>query len=425
MIELAYTQKRLEHCVSYSDLINDKSLLDRTNRWAAAGRTLARINDSTLFNANLCELSIRGKLAYKFSNIEQALAARLVSKNIQVNYEIRQQNRNTIIKNLISFLKESGPYKLFRFDIKNFFESVNRNELFIQFINDGRCSRQTILLVHQLFNRLELQGIAGLPRGLSLSSTLSEYALYKFDAAIRQEDSIFFYARFVDDIILISSPELDKEEAEKLLEKNIFPGLKLHKSGNKMTHFSVPKSTEKDDELGQKSHSFDYLGYQFSIFEKNDSSDTVFGLSRRRVDIDISQEKIDKIISRIINSFTSYLSSSSSPSAFDLLEKRIKALTGNYIIRDPITGIHIKTGIYYNYADKNNIRDCPLKKLDALLRGLLFSRHHKLSTKIQAKISLSNRRKLVGYTFSGGFHRHRLHFFSNEDLKRMKEAWQK
>lgn len=425
VIEFAYTQKRLERCINYSDLINDKTLLNYANRWKAAGCALAGINAGNLFKTNLNEINIRGKSAYKCSNIEQTLATRLVSQNIRANYKIRQQNRNIIIKNLISFLKESGPYQVFRFDIEAFFESINRDELSKRLINDGRCSRQTILLLSQLFEGLGRQGVTGLPRGLSLSSTLSEYALHEFDAAIKQEDNIFFYARFVDDIILITSPELHKTEVIKLLESNIFPGLNLHKSGKKVSHHSVPKSGEKDNKPEQKSHCFDYLGYQFSIFEKNDAVDKILGLSRRRVDIDISQEKIDKLSARIITSFTSYISSASSPDAFDLLENRIKALTGNYIIRDPVTGIRIKTGVYYNYADKNDIRDCPLKKLDALLRGLLFSRHHKLSAKVQTKISLNNRRKLVGYTFSGGFHNRRLHFFSNADLKRMKEAWQK
>jgi hypothetical protein len=254
---------------------------------------------------------------------------------------------------------------------------------------------------------------------------LSEYALHEFDEAIKQEDNIFFYARFVDDIMLITSPDLQKNQVKNLLEKNIFPGLKFHKSGIKTADLFVPKSAEKNDSPSQKLHCFDYLGYQFSIFEMNDPLDTILGLSRRRVDIDISQEKVDKLSARIINSFTSYISSAKKPGAFDLLEKRIKALTGNYIIRDRITGIRIKTGIYYNYVDKNNIKNCPLKKLDALLRGLLFSNNHKLSTKIQAMISLNHRRKLVGYTFTGGFHQRRLHFFANEDLKRMKEAWQK
>lgn len=425
MIELAYTQKRLEGCINYSDLINNKALLDREKRWEAARNALANINAGTVFNTNLKAISIHGKSAFKLSSIEQTLVTRLVSKNIRANYRIRQQDRNVIIKHLICFLKESGPYQVFRFDIEAFFESIDRQRLFNQLINEGCCSRLTILLVFQLFERLKLQDISGLPRGLSISSTLSEYALHTFDAAIKQESNIFFYARFVDDIILIASPDMHKDQVESLLEEKIFPGLKLHKSGKKLTHLCVPKTTEKDDGSESKSHHFDYLGYHFSIFEKNDPFDKILGISRRRVIIDISQEKIEKLKGRVISSFMNYVSSCRTIGAFGLLEKRIKALTGNYIIRDPSNGIRIKTGIYYSYSEKNSTSNCPLIKLDAFLRGLLFSNHHKLSVKIQAKLCITERRKLAGYTFSGGFHNHRLHFFSNEDLKRMKEVWQK
>nr|WP_255631347.1 antiviral reverse transcriptase Drt3a [Caballeronia sp. dw_19] len=424
VIELAYTEKRLARCITYSDLINDKRLLDRKNRLAAANRTLQGINAGTLFHADLDQITIRGKSAYKCRNIEQMLATRLVSQNIRANYRIRQQNRNVIIKNLISMLKESGPYNIFRFDIESFFENIDRKELKKRLMNDGQCSRQTILLIFQLFDRLDKQSIVGLPRGLGISATLSEYVLHEFDNAIKRENDVFFYARFVDDIVLITSPDLNKSAAINLLDKNIFPGLNIHKKGKKISQHFVPRATDNNQE-NLKIHPFEYLGYQFSIFENNHLHDTILGIPKRRIEVDICQEKIDKLTGRVINSFTSYISTSTHSAAFALLENRIKALTGNYIINDPSTNISIKTGIYYNYHEKNITRDCPLKKLDALLRGLLFSKNHALSMKIQSKIDFTKRRKLVGYTFSSGFYKRRLHYFTNKDLKTLKEAWKK
>ncbi|OXC79041.1 antiviral reverse transcriptase Drt3a [Caballeronia sordidicola] len=377
------------------------------------------------FKKNLKTLTIRGKQAFACANIEQALATRLISKNIKANYKIKPQNRSAIIRNLISSLRESGPYNIHRFDIESFFESINRDALFSKLMSDDRCSRQTLLLIYQLFEKIKSQGISGLPRGIGLSSTLSELALHDFDNSIKRERNIFFYARFVDDIILITAPDLQKGEVIELLQGNLKFDLKLHKIGKKISHHNISKATDKSDPTNATFEKFQYLGYDFSIFNSNARNETILGIPRRQLKVDICQEKVEKIKSRIIASFTNHLSTSFEPGSFDLLEMRIKALTGNYIINDPSTGISIKTGIYYNYFEKNNKTKCPLKDLDAMLRGLLFSKNHKLSSRIQAKIPIHRRHKLIGYTFTEGFYEARLHFFKHEDLKKIKEAWKK
>ncbi|WP_341774477.1 antiviral reverse transcriptase Drt3a [Burkholderia gladioli] len=425
MIEIAYTKRRIAKCVNYSDLIDDKSLLDRANRDATALSALNAINNDTLFQKNLTSLKIRGKQAFACANIEQTLVTRLISKNIKANYKIRVQNRNTIIKNLISSLRESSPYNIHRFDIESFFESVNREKLFAKLMNDDRCSRQTLLLIYQLFEQIKAQGISGLPRGIGLSSTLSELALHDFDSVIKQQKNIFFYARFVDDIILITSPELQKGEVIELLEKNLQFDLKLHKVGKKISHHNISKASDKNSPKTAAPEKFQYLGYVFSVFNSSTQNDKILGISRRQLKIDICEEKVDKIKSRLISSFTNHISNSTASGSFDLLEMRIRALTGNYIINDPSTNTSIKTGIYYNYSEKNNRVQCPLKNLDAFLRGLLFSSHHQLSLRIQSKIPFDKRRKLIGYTFTDGFYNARLHFFRHEDLRKIKEVWKK
>lgn len=425
MIEIAYTKRRIAKCIAYSDLIDDKSLLDRKNRDAAVARTLSAINSDTLFQKDLKHLSIRGKSAYACASIEQALATRLISKNIKANYKIRPQNRNIIIRNLISSLRESSPYNVHRFDIEKFFESINRDELFSKLMRDDRCSRQTLLLIFQIFEKIKSQNISGLPRGIGLSSTLSELALHEFDNNIKKERNVFFYARFVDDIILITAPELQKGEVIDLLQNNLNYNLKLHKNGNKTSHHCISKATDKNIIPSASFEKFQYLGYDFSVSNINTPNETILGIPRRHLKVDICEEKIEKIKSRIITSFTNHLSTSSDPKSFGLLEMRLKALTGNYIINDPITRISIKTGIFYNYSEKNNKTRCPLKNLDALLRGLLFSGSHKLSTRIQEAIPIDKRRKLIGYTFTNGFYKVRLYSFSHENLKKIKEAWKK
>ncbi|MGF6648336.1 antiviral reverse transcriptase Drt3a [Paraburkholderia sp. GAS82] len=425
VIELAYTEKRIAQCVQYRDLIKDKSLLDYKNRQKAAHNALAKINANTLFHQELTHITVRGKSAYKFKDIEQDLVSRLIAKNIHVNYRIRQQNRDSLIKNLVGTLKEGAPYNVFRFDIETFYEKIDREKLLVQLLNDGLCSRLTVSLIFEHFTQLKKQNIHGLPRGLGISATLSEFALHGFDRAIREESEIFFYGRFVDDIVLVTSPDFKKADAVALLDKNIFSGLQIHKKGKKISDLHAPKAVDSKNHVISKHHDFEYLGYQFRVFEKNRPRDSILGISKRHVEIDICSDKVEKISSRLISSFTSYLGGAGDARSFSLLENRVKALTGNFVIHDPVTSISIKTGIYYNYHEKNVRDNCSLIILDALLRGLLFSSTHKLSQRIQSKLDLSKRRKLVGYTFASGFYKRRLHRFTNEELKKLKEVWKK
>ncbi|MBB6200813.1 antiviral reverse transcriptase Drt3a [Paraburkholderia fungorum] len=424
VIEIPYTLSRIERCINYKHIITHKSLLDRENRTRTAKKALRMLNSGSIFSAPLREVFVLGKAAYTFQGVEQEIVSRLISKNIKVNYKIAQQNRHVIIKNLIAMLKESCPFNIYRLDIEKFFESIDRDKLFSKLINEGRCSRLTLLLIYQLFERFDQQGINGLPRGLGISSTFSEYALTNFDAAIRRDRNVFFYARFVDDIVLITSPGLEKGDVVQLIESNISPELKVHKSGKKFASLSVSKAGDTIRSTSPTAN-FEYLGYTFGVSDHNNPRDLILGFAKRAVKIEICPDKISKLKARTINSFTSFLATQSHPDALGLLSKRLRALTGNYVITDPISKIKIKTGIYFNYSEKNSRKDCPLVALDAMIRGLLFSTRSKLSKRIQSSIHLNDRKKLAGHSFKNGFYSKKIHSFTYEELKNMKKAWKK
>jgi hypothetical protein len=119
------------------------------------------------------------------------------------------------------------------------------------------------------------------------------------------------------------------------------------------------------------------------------------------------------------------MASPKSPADYLVLKNRIMALAGNYYITDPISGIKIKTGIYYNYVHKNFIHNCALYKLDSMLHGLLFSKGHALSRRIISSLTLQQRRQLAGYSFVSGFVDARFHSFSYSMLNTIKKGWRK
>jgi hypothetical protein len=421
MIEHAFTKRNIQRSIAYKDMINDIQFRDIEHRNSVSAAAFKEIQCGKIFSKGLKITDIAGKKTYQFHSVNQELVSRLISKNIRANYGIKQLNRQVIINNVVSILKESSPFNLYRFDIVSFFETVDRKSIIDRLIVDGRCSRQTILLLKDMFNSLEQQGIRGLPRGIGISSVLAEFTLDEFDRQLREEEDVFFYARFVDDIIIITSNLTTKSRIQTVIEGALPPPLKMHKDGEKVSTLSISKTSAKVP----SSKTFEYLGYKFSIGSNFHSTELVMGNKRREVKVEISTSKILKIKYRLIDSFTNYISGNKGIKEYAILKNRIKALTGNFYISDPVTGIQIKTGIFFNYSEKNHHIRCELQKLDAFLRGLVFCKKHRLSIRIGSKLSLNQKKEICGFSFLNGFHTKAFYSFSHLELREIKEGWKK
>lgn len=421
MIEIPYTQKNLLRCIGYKDVLADKNLLDKNVRLSAVKQSLTKITNKSAFRNSLRSIDISGKQGFVFANVSSELISRLVAKNIKANYKIKQSDRQTVIANAVSLLKEGGAYDVYRFDIKSFYENVDRKLILQKLMSDAKCSWQTLSLVFELFENLDAWGVEGLPRGLGISSALSELALYDFDEKIKHMPEVFYYGRFVDDILIVTSADIPRAIFERDLSACLFQGLEFH-DGSKRNYLAISKS--KDEAGRNEFEVFDFLGYEFKVYNRNES-DVKCRYKRRKILIDLSSSKVEKIKSRLMSSFCSYISSDKTPENYTLLKNRVMALAGNYYITDPISGVNIKTGIYYNYIHKNFTHSCMLHCLDGFLHGLLFSKKHALSNRIAKCLTLQQRRQLAGYSFVSGFANARFHSFSYQVLKAVKSGWRK
>lgn len=419
MTEIPYSLSYLRKCINFSDLEKIGKLNDYQEKTKIAQSTLIKIHSGNIFADTITKKTINNKEGYTFNSVEAAATARLIARNIKANYPLKQSNRHALITNSTALLKESTPYNIYRYDIKSFFESIDRKLLLEKLISDGACSWQTLLLIDGLFKLFDSLEIDGLPRGLTLSSTLSELTLLDFDASIKSIEGVFFYGRFVDDILIITSNTLLRSEFDKIIESHLPPGLEFHATG-KRDYLPIRKITTNDQD--PKTHTFDYLGYKIQVFNKH-SDEKIHNSFRRQVLLEISDSKIEKIKKKTLQSFAAFISSPKAPSDLTMLEYRIKALTGNYHISDSSTGIKIKTGIYYNYPHKNTHIDCKLTELDNFMRSLLFSNKTPISKRIKNSISLEKRKQLAGLSFLAGFKRIRFHSFNFILLRKIKRIW--
>lgn len=328
-------------------------------------------------------------------SICQDLVLRKLYNNIKRIYGVKQSNRNQIIKQMISLLKEEVPKWVIRLDIKHFYESINRERLMERFIEDGRLNFQSIHLLRNLFAQPIIAEKAGLPRGLSISSVMSELYMKYFDIAVRGLDGVFYYARFVDDIIVFCSNKKAQENVWGIIPEmlgNI--GLQLNKSK------SYRWSDNDEDVL-----KLVYLGYTFMVNEKS-------GL-----EVSIADKKVDMIKTRITKSFVRF----SKDGDFDMLKNRIKFLTGNFTLFAPSTLRPIKVGIYFNYKFVTN--KIALYELDKYFQKILHCRIGKLGSKLSVQMTDIQRAELTKYSFVFGFEKHVNHFFTSATLMKITNCW--
>ncbi len=314
---------------------------------------------------------------------EDYLILEKMNFNIKRIYKVRQSNRDRIVQNVITLLNETKPHYLYRFDIQGFYENICMDTLLQKITNDQLVSRTTINLLKQLKSYS-----SGLLRGISLSSTLSELAMRKSDFEIRRMSGIYFYARFVDDIIIFSNEKIKNitSEINKILGRNSNGKLKIHMSGDKFQESSVND--------GSAFKAFNYLGYTFNKLKRKEP-----------VKISLAENKFNKYKKRLKLTFIDYYKYKDE----NLLLNRIEFLTANYYLSNK----KLCSGIYYNYRQMTDLS--MLRQLNNYLYATIRKNVRKFSTPLFGK--------LMKHNFISGFNFKITRQFSTIRMNEIKKVW--
>ena len=343
----------------------------------------------------LGDLYLNGQQKDSMEYLCQDLVLRKLYNNIKRIYGVEPANRNQIVHQIVSLLKEDSPKWIVRLDVRHFFESINRNRLMERLMENGRLNYQSISLLKNLFSHPSFIPEVGLPRGLSISSVLSELYMKYFDLEIRRMDGVFYYARFVDDIIVFCS--------NMKTQANIWA--KVPDILSQIDLQLNPNKSYKWDSQQQKVK-LTYLGYTFLLKGKKD------------VEISIAEKKVDMIKTRITKSFVRFAKDGD----FERLKNRIKFLTGNFTHYNPSTLLPVKIGIYFNY---NMLTDkAVLLALDKYYQRLLHCKSGRLGSRLMKRMSVVQRSNLAKYSFVFGFEHHVNHFFTSAMLADITDCWQ-
>lgn len=327
------------------------------------------------------------------SRLCQELILRKLYRNIHRIYNVRQANRNNIVKQIITLFSENVPMWVARFDVHRFYESINRNIILDNLEEGGRLNYQSLQLMRNLFANPVLCADNGLPRGLGISSVMSELFMKYFDLNVRKMNGVYYYARFVDDIIVFCCNKKARDkvwvEVPTLLQKL---GLKL----NTEKSYTWEPETDK---------SVTYLGYTFT---KNK-------VQEKNVKVSIAQKKVNVIKTRITRSLVCY----SKDGNFDMLKLRIKYLTGNFTLYSSSTLLPIRVGIFYNYRFATDYS--VLQELDKYYQRILHCRNGRLGTRIH--MTQAQCHDLEKYSFAFGYSHKVVHHFTVDQMTKIKKCW--
>lgn len=393
MYSQSFTPKALYACTIRSERRNSKLNKDKYID-SIAGAVGTSLTDGTyaFVIKRVDDLFMNGQLT-KEQRFFQDLILRKLYRNIHRIYNVRQANRNDIVKQIITLFSENVPMWVVRFDVHHFYESIDRNKILHKFEDDGRLNYQSLQLLKKLFEIPVVSAGTGLPRGLGISSAMSELYMKYFDLDVRKMEGVYYYARFVDDIIIFCSSKTAQEkvwnEIPSMLQKI---GLTL----NAKKSYRWEPGTMND---------ITYLGYTFA-------KDNVKNIN---VKVYISQKKVDVIKTRITRSIVCFAKDGN----FDMLKLRVKYLTGNFTLYSNTTLLPIRVGIYYNYRFATE--HLGLKELDEYYQKILHCRVGRLGSRIH--LTKDQCHKLEKYSFEFGYNNKVVHHFKVDQMAKIKHCW--
>ena len=300
-------------------------------------------------------------------------------------------SREQEVKQLINIIKTEPKANILRTDLKSFYENVNFREMITNLEKDGFnnvLALNTLKRINQFCSR---NNSNGLPRGMSISSHLSDYAMRHFDKKIKMIPSICYYCRYVDDIIIVFTS--NNLEMLNSIKKELPKGIVLN------------KDKTENKVIGEEDW-IEYLGYCINLKDP--------------VKVKIAESKINRAKKRIILSIKEYLKNSD----FNLLCDRMIFLTSNTIMEMHTREKPLTIGYRYSYELANSyLVEKQMEELDNFLFGIYFSKRYSLSNIFRKKIKKNKFSDLKKYSFKQGYTNKITHKKNQKEIFEIKRAW--
>ena len=289
--------------------------------------------------------NINNRNTYILLDRDSMIISQIIKYELKKSYALLPANRDIIIEQLRGLLDNPMSKIIIRADVQHFFETIPQQPLLSKIKDDGFISRLTFKYLTKFFlccnEATNNTSKVGVPRGLPFSSYLAELYMRPIDDEISQMEGIYYYMRYVDDMIIIADPDAWSREECWARLKEIFQGwkLELHEDSQKKFLSQVDVDTDNI--------AFDYLGYTFEY-------------SKGKLSLKMTQKRFKKYQTMIDAVFSIYSKCANyrkgkeqsngerklRKDALSQLLERVKMLTSNGLLSGRKN--YVATGIYYS-----------------------------------------------------------------------------
>lgn len=394
MLDQRFTAQNMRKMITAKDFWKNPAISKVTDVIPILERIESDIVNKRFVFSPFRKIQKNGHNVYVASDLYSDFALRKLNDNIKRIFRIAPEDRTKLVSVILSLLNEQTPYYLIKSDLSKFFESIDREKLLKTVLNHALVSSDSRYVLHKLFSDAILASVPGVPRGISLSTTLSEFRLKEFDSNIRRTEGIYFLGRFVDDFVIFCFTH-PKQMLDNALEE--FPDLSVNRRKTKLMQYGFHPTARCPIK-------FDFLGYHFHRV-------------RGEVKVSIAAEKIKKFKTKLVKSFWSY----SRQPDLHLLEDRIKFLASNYTLDHHGSETPIRSGIFFSYPLATHGEES-LVDLDKFLRAQVNAATS-VSAKIGVKLERRDRSLLNKYSFRRGFEQRITHAFSPQRINSIRKCW--
>ena len=354
----------------------------------------------------LSDTTISSKPVYKTAHtLENILTLKQLQYNFRKLYKVKQSNRYSIISQLKNLLDDGFPKIIVKTDIKEFYESIPHDKLLKKIYDENLLTHLSRRFIQQILSEYKTLAATtkGVPRGIGISPYLTELYMRDVDAKIMSIPNVMYYARYVDDIIVIFMPDIDNTAPDyKNTIKDVFTdeGLTMNEDIDKT------KIIDLTDKHRKQNYFIEYLGYKFiSGYDAN---------KHIPLTLTISERKKKRYGERLLKAFTIYQKQAkgNEKQARKIFVKRIKFLMSNTRLVN--NKRNVITGIYYTNSLVNTNAD--FQVLDRYFTWLI--RMFTLPTALANRISPKN-------SFVKGFDPKCISKFNATELNTMMKSWTK
>ena len=194
---------------------------------------------------------------------ENYFAIKQLQYNIKKSFNVKQANRFAIVNQINTLLTDNFPKIVLRTDVKSFYESIPHDKLTAKINNNPLLSFLSKKLIWKILKDFLIKSEAtdkvGIPRGIGVSAYLAELYMRDIDKEISSLKDVTYYARYVDDIIIVFTPITNQKptsyinQVKKIMESNT--GLEMN----------MVKTNELDLVKNKAVCNLNFLGYQFQF----------------------------------------------------------------------------------------------------------------------------------------------------------------